>query len=427
MYHYDLVQNWLKVRGDYSIVFLVLVSGYLVAQGKISGWSIANDPVSLSLVLTYLIQIVVKIGLSLFFLSEVLNSAADVQRVHEYCVEKDYEASFNQIEPPSNWPSKGKIELNNLYVKYRPELEDVIKNFSLAIEPTQKVGIIGRTGSGKSTLLLAILRVIELGSLDQLPRGQILIDGIDIAKIGLHHLRKKIRIIPQDPFLIAGTLRDNIDPQQEYKDSEILEALEKVHFWDGCDDLLNSSEVLSVVRKQGDTPKAFSKQRILLKEGDAQLVQGSVTDRGLISARDVFNDKQENTLSFNIKVKGSNLSQGQRQLVCIARAILSKPKVLLMDEATANIDLKTDAVIQKLIKHHLGETTVITIAHRLMTIIQYDKVVVMKNGEKVEEGTPLQLINSDGQFAKLIAEGGSIFEENMRLAAADKDIDPTTL
>lgn len=230
-------------------MFLVLISGYLIAQGKISGWGITKDPVNLSLVLTYLVQIVVKIGLSLYFVSEVLNTAADVQRVHEYCVEKDYEAPFDSPEPPENWPSQGKIELKSIYVKYRSELDDVIKGLSLTIEPTEKIGIIGRTGSGKSTLLLALLRIIELGTEGQVPRGQIFIDGIDISKIGLHHLRKKVKIISQDPFLMAGTLRENLDPQNEHKDSEILDALEKVHFWDGCDEMINSSEVQSVKRK----------------------------------------------------------------------------------------------------------------------------------------------------------------------------------
>ena len=220
-----------------------------------------------------------------------------------------------------NWPSKGKIEFLNFSVKYRPDTEIVLKNISFVIQPQEKVGIVGRTGSGKSTITLCLFRILEA------IEGRIMIDDVDISSIGLQKLRSSLTIIPQDPAIMEGTLRYNIDPLNRNTDSEIL----------------------NVMRKQG--------------------------------------------LNQEIAEGGSNLSVGEKQLICITRAILRKTKIIVMDEATSSIDYKTEELIQKAINELLNNSTFITIAHRIKTIINYDRIMVLDNGQIVNFDSPKNLLN----------------------------------
>lgn len=217
----------------------------------------------------------------------------------------------------------------NLKYKYRSDTPYVIKGISFTIDSFQKVGVVGRTGSGKSTLTLGLLRILELNSED---KGSIEIDGVDISSVGLHHLRQKLSIIPQDPFLFTGTLRKNVDPFDQYSDSAIMSSLKAVTIW-------------------------------------TQIGQADMTD--------------QQRLQFEITDGGSNFSLGQRQLICMSRSILRKSRVLIMDEATASIDEATDHVIQTMIKQEFSNTTVLTIAHRINTIINYDKLMILDQGNIV--------------------------------------------
>ena len=241
-----------------------------------------------------------------------------------------------------DFPKYGGIKFQNFSVKYRPETDLVLKNLTFDILPGEKVGVVGRTGSGKSTLCLCLFRILEAHS------GNILIDNIDISKLGLDYLRDNLTIIPQDPTLIEGTLRENVDPGKKFSDNEIIDALKEV----GLEYL--------VINK---------------------------------------------SLEYIIVENGNNLSIGEKQLICIARAMLRKSKIVLMDEATSSIDYKTETLIQQSINKVLNSSTVVTIAHRIKTIINYDRILVLANGEIVEYDTPKNLLqNTSGLFSELYRE-----------------------
>ena len=210
-----------------------------------------------------------------------------------------------------NWPKKAKIVIKNLSIKYRPSLPYVIRKLALRVRSGSKVGIVGRTGAGKTTLISSLYRTFD----DY--KGQIIIDGVEIRDLDLKVLRQAMTIIPQDPYLFEDTLRNNIDPMGEFSDEEIEAILTDVDLW----------------------------RKFLELEG----------------------------LYTKIEKEGGNLSQGEKQLVCMARALLFKKKLVLMDEATSNIDVKTEQIIQKLIKERFADSTVLVIAHRLNTILHCDK------------------------------------------------------
>ena len=237
--------------------------------------------------------------------------------------------------------SKGKIKFVNFSVKYRPDTPLILKDINLEIKPGEKIGVVGRTGSGKSTMLLCLFRILEAN------KGQILIDGIDISKIGLEILRQSLTIIPQEPIILEGNIRDNIDPSKTYNDTEILNTLKEV----GLNDFMSDKD-----------------------------------------------------LDYKIEENGNNISVGEKQLICIARAILKKTKIILMDEATANIDYRTESALKKNINEDMKESTVMTIAHRIKTIINYDKILVLKEGSIEEFDTPQNLIEKKGLFYQLYKE-----------------------
>lgn len=234
------------------------------------------------------------------------------------------------------WP-KGEIEFKSVFMRYRPNCDLVLKGLSFKIQAGQKVGIVGRTGAGKSTLSMALTRIVELES------GQILIDGLNISDLALFDIRNKITIIPQDPTIFQGSLRHNIDPTGQYKDEQIIKLLKKAN-------------LQSVLNRQ--TQKNEDKRK----------------------KKNMKPQPPKSELDFEMEENGKNLSSGEKQLICICRAILRQNKIILMDEATANIDISTEQVIQNLIKQEFAQCTVITIAHRLQTIIESDVILVLGNG-----------------------------------------------
>ncbi|CAK9253360.1 unnamed protein product, partial [Sphagnum jensenii] len=249
---------------------------------------------------------------------------------------------YNEMTKPNpKWPQKGEIKFSNYSTKYREGLDLVLNKITLKVNQSEKVGIVGRTGAGKSSLTLALFRLIE--PVD----GTIFIDNVDVTTLGLYDLRSRLTIIPQDPVLFTGTLRINLDPFDQFSDTEIWNALELAH----------------------------------LKN---------------------FVNSLEKCLNYQISEGGENLSVGQRQLVCLARALLRKSKILILDEATAAVDMETDDLIQETIRKEFSKSTIVTIAHRLNTIIDYDRVIVMNAGEIAEFDTPKALLsNSNSIFSSM--------------------------
>ncbi|CAG9836011.1 unnamed protein product [Diabrotica balteata] len=276
--------------------------------------------------------------------SELENQMTSVERVQEYADLKQ-EDDEHSIEPPKTWPHAGEIQFDNMSLYYTPDDPPVLKNLSFTINPSEKIGIVGRTGAGKSSLIQALFRLTHI-------EGRILVDDIDTKKISLKMLRSKISIIPQEPVLFSGTLRNNLDPFDEYTDEALWNALEEVELKQAVDEL----------------PAGLANK---MAEG------------------------------------GTNFSVGQRQLVCLARAIVGNNKILVLDEATANVDPYTDALIQKTIRKKFANCTVLTIAHRLNTIMDSDKVLVMDAGKAVEFDHPFTLLkNINGVFYSLVMQTG---------------------
>lgn len=271
--------------------------------------------------------------------------------------------------PPAAWPTEGRIEVDNLVVSYAPDLPPVLKGLTFSVDRNQRVGVVGRTGAGKSSLTLAVFRFLEAQS------GSIHIDGVDISKIKLHDLRSRLAIIPQDPVLFSGTIRSNLDPFNTHSDAELKDCLERVH--------LTTSRVSSAAASGRTSPT-----------GD--------------DADDVKNTNIFNDLSSHVSEGGLNLSQGQRQLLCLARAIVRRPRVMVLDEATSAVDMHTDGLIQRSIREEFTDSTLLVIAHRLSTIADFDRILVLSDGKVAEYGTPRELWEKgpEGIFRGMCEESG---------------------
>ncbi|RDL31200.1 uncharacterized protein BP5553_09989 [Venustampulla echinocandica] len=271
-------------------------------------------------------------------------------------------------DPPAAWPSEGRLEVNDLVVGYAPDLPPVLKDLTFTVEPNERIGVAGRTGAGKSSLTLALFRFLE-------PReGSIHIDGLDISTIKLQALRSRLAIIPQDPVLFSGTVRSNLDAFDEHTDAELRDALVRVH---------------------------------LVSSSDFNTSPASPTSQALPATSPAGNCNTFTSLNSPISEGGLNLSQGQRQLLCLARAIVSRPKIMVLDEATSAVDMATDALIQRSIREEFKDSTLVVIAHRLSTIADFDKILVMGEGKVVEFGTPRELWdNESGVFRAMVGESG---------------------
>ncbi|KAI6841124.1 bile acid-transporting ATPase [Hortaea werneckii] len=318
-----------------------------------------------------------------------------VERVKEY-LDVDQEAAMVVPEnrPDANWPSKGSVEFIGYSTRYRDDFDFVLKNLTFKIMPGEKVGVVGRTGAGKSSMALALFRALEA------EQGKILIDDVDIGLIGLQDLRENIVMVPQDPTLFTGTIRTNLDPFGLFTDEEIFTALRGVQLVGA------PSATGSAAPSRPQTPV----------NGTSTPTKGSssAADTSALENKNIFRN-----LNSQVAESGSNLSQGQRQLLCLARALLKAPKVLLMDEATASIDYATDSRIQETIRE-IRNTTV-TIAHRLQTIIDYDKVLVLDKGEVIEYGDPFDLVSKEGGIFRGMCEMSGDFDVLEREAAKAHD------
>ncbi|XP_058803038.1 ATP-binding cassette sub-family C member 4 isoform X2 [Phymastichus coffea] len=346
-FYLDVVSIAFVAFVTYSFVIMQSTDLFVNENGKPYAGNVGLA-ISQSLILCGMLQYGMRMT------AEAIAQMTSVERIFQF-TKLEQEGPFESepgLKPMKEWPEKGRIEFKGLYLKYSDEEEPVLKNLSFLVEPGMKVGIVGRTGAGKSSLISALFRLTKL-------EGELLIDNIDAQKIGLHDLRKKISIIPQEPMLFSASLRDNLDPFHEFEDVALWAALQAVE--------LNKSFV---------------------------------------------------SLDHSVNRGGGNLSAGQRQLLCLARAIVKKNKILVMDEATANVDPSTDALIQKTIRNKFKDCTVLTIAHRLNTIMDSDRVLVMDHGQAVEFGHPHVLLQDKvGHLSRMVQQTGNVMTQNLRMIA----------
>jgi len=348
MMNFMATQRWLGVRFQVLGSFAVLFAGVFVVS--------YNDKLKLE---TGLIAILIiwtsNFTITLGFFSQAMSETeaylTSVERARDMA-ELPQEGALEtgkSVKPSATWPSEGHLSFKNVCLRYRPGLPLALKGLTFTAKPGQRIGICGRTGAGKSSISVALFRLSELAS------GEIILDGKDLSKLGLSDVRGRkngMCIIPQDPVLFSGSLRECLDPWQSSSDDEVLDALAAVNV---CD----------------------------------------VDRRGMQVLEDFVDEG------------GRNFSVGERQLLCLARAILLKPKLLVLDEATASVDTETDAFIQKMIRTRFRGTTLLTIAHRLHTIMDFDKVLVMDNGKVAEFSSPRELLeNENGLFSALVDSTG---------------------
>ncbi|XP_036065584.1 multidrug resistance-associated protein 4 [Oryzias melastigma] len=332
--------RWFAVRldGICSVFVTITAFGCLYLKEDL-------EPGAVGLALSYAVTLTGMFQWGVRQSAEIENMMTSVERVVEYA-ELESEAPWDtDFQPPDEWPQTGTITFDRVNFSYGASEPLVLKDLSVTFASREKVGIVGRTGAGKSSLVSALFRLVE-------PEGKINIDGFLTSEIGLHRLRQKMSIIPQDPVLFTGTMRKNLDPFRQHTDEDLWNALQEVQMKAVVEDLPNKLEAV-------------------------------------------------------LTESGSNFSVGQRQLVCLARAILRKNRILILDEATANVDPRTDSLIQQTIRDKFQDCTVLTIAHRLNTIIDCDKILVLDAGRMQEYDEPYVLLqNHDGLFYQMVQQTG---------------------
>jgi ABC-type multidrug transport system fused ATPase/permease subunit len=339
-FHNNGSNEWLGFRLELFGSWMLCISALFMVMLP----SNVIKPENVGMALSYGLSLNGVLFFAIYMSCFVENKMVAVERIKQFTdipSEADWENKENL--PPSNWPFHGDVHLEDLKVRYRPNTPLVLKGITLDIKGGEKVGVVGRTGSGKSTLIQVLFRLVEPSA------GRIVIDGIDICTIGLHDLRSRFGIIPQEPVLFEGTVRSNIDPTEQYSDEEIWKSLERCQL------------------------------------------------------KDVVTAKPEKLDSLVVD-SGENWSVGQRQLLCLGRVMLKRSRLLFLDEATASVDSQTDAVIQKIIREDFASCTIISIAHRIPTVMDGDRVLVIDAGKAKEFDSPAHLLERKSLFAALVQE-----------------------
>ncbi|XP_073215275.1 ATP-binding cassette sub-family C member 5 isoform X4 [Lepidochelys kempii] len=339
-YLFSCAMRWLAIRLDVISIALITTTGLMIVL--MHG---QIPPAYSGLAISYAVQLTGLFQFTVRLASETEARFTSVERIDHYIKTLSLEAParIKNKAPPLDWPQEGEVVFENAEMRYRENLPLVLKKVSFTIKPKEKIGIVGRTGSGKSSLGMALFRLVELSG------GCIKIDGVKINDIGLADLRSKLSIIPQEPVLFSGTVRSNLDPFNQYSEEQIWDALERTH----------------------------------MKECVAQLPM---------------------KLESEVMENGENFSVGERQLLCIARALLRRCKVLILDEATAAMDTETDVLIQETVREAFADCTMLTIAHRLHTVLGSDRIMVLTQGQVVEFDTPPALLsNENSRFYAMFA------------------------
>ncbi|KAI9767562.1 MAG: hypothetical protein M1840_005599 [Geoglossum simile] len=345
-------QRWLSVRLDAVGNLLVMTTGILVVTSRFN-----VSPSIGGLVLSYILSIVQIIQFSVRQLAEVENAMNSTERLHYYGTQLEEEAPLHLGGVRPSWPENGEIVFSSVQMKYREGLPLVLQGIDLHVKGGERIGIVGRTGAGKSSIMSALFRLVELSS------GSITIDGVNIGSIGLHDLRSRLAIIPQDPTLFRGTIRSNLDPFGEHSDLELWSALRQSY---------------------------------------------------LVSQEASLEDKSPGRIHLDgpVEEEGLNFSLGQRQLMAMARALVRGSQIIVCDEATSSVDMETDQKIQRTIATGFKGKTLLCIAHRLRTIINYDRICVMDAGRIVELDSPLNLFDRPSGIFRGMCEQSGITQEN---------------
>jgi ATP-binding cassette subfamily C (CFTR/MRP) protein 1 len=351
-YYPSIVANrWLAVRLELVGNFIVLCSALFAAVFRDST-GVTAGLVGLSV--SYALNVTQTLNWAVRMTSELETNIVAVERINEYSEDTPTEGpqdTSSTVKLPAEWPQRGEVVFQDLQIRYRTDLDLVLKGINVHINPSEKVGIVGRTGAGKSSLTLALFRIVEPSA------GRILIDGVDIGQIGLVDLRSRLTIVPQDPVLFSGSLRMNLDPFSQHEDAIVWEALRLTHM-------------------------------------------------------DAFVSSLPDRLLHKVDEGGENLSVGQRQLVCLTRALLRKSKVLILDEAAASVDMETDQLIQRTIREQFAECTVLTIAHRLHSVLECNRLLVLDDGRVAEFDSPQTLLaNPESLFHSMAADAGIVAKE----------------
>mmetsp|Transcript_5884 Transcript_5884/g.7152 ORF Transcript_5884/g.7152 Transcript_5884/m.7152 type:complete len:1359 (-) Transcript_5884:1928-6004(-) len=342
-------QRWLGIHLTLIASIFALIITILCVQ------SVFNiNASSVGLLLSYILQITTQLVQLMRSITRVENEMNSMERINDYAVNLVQEAPYQIIEttPEPEWPSKGEIRFENVSLRYREGLPSVLNNLTFKIQPNEKIGICGRTGAGKSSIMTCMFR------LNELQQGKICIDDIDISSLGLHELRSKLSIIPQDPILFTGTIRRNLDPFNEADDKLLLDALIKVGL------ISMSQREIMTLNYEDESGSKFH-------------------------------------LNHVVEEDGNNYSLGEKQLISFARALVRNTKILILDEATSSVDYETDAKIQATIAEDFKDCTILCIAHRLKTIIQYDRILVLDKGNIKEFDRPLALFKHRGIFREM--------------------------
>ncbi|GAA5825076.1 hypothetical protein JCM11251_006090 [Rhodosporidiobolus azoricus] len=349
-------QRWLAIRLDFLGSLLAFVVAIVAVAERTT-----ISPSKSGLALTTVLAVQQAVTLLVRQFAEVENNMASSERLIHYAKELKQEAPavIPETAPPADWPAQGAISIQNIELRYRPELPAVLHNVSLEIKAGEKIGVVGRTGAGKSTLTQALFRIIEVG------KGSIFIDGIDIATLGLTQLRERLAIIPQEPLLFNGTIRSNLDPFQRFDDARLYDALRRSWLVD----------------------------RVAGADGGGQASRF--------------------TLDTKIEEEGANLSVGERSLVSLARALVKDTRIVALDEATASVDLETDGKIQATISSEFKDKTLITIAHRIQTILSYDRILVLEKGRVDSYASPLELFDRNGGIFRSLCDQSGISREDI--------------
>ncbi|KAK3327224.1 P-loop containing nucleoside triphosphate hydrolase protein [Cercophora scortea] len=370
-------QRWLSVRLDMIGNCLVFTTGILVVTSRFS-----VSPSIGGLVLSYILGIVQMIQFTVRQLAEVENGMNAVERLQYYGSELEEEAPLKTIEVRKSWPEKGEIIFNDVQMRYRAGLPLVLQGLNMHVRGGERIGIVGRTGAGKSSIMSALFRLVELSG------GSITIDGLDISTIGLQDLRSGLAIIPQDPTLFRGTVRSNLDPFGEHTDLELWSAL-----------------------RQADLVPADGGPQPAAATAPAEGTDASLTrDTGRIHLDSV------------VEEDGLNFSLGQRQLMALARALVRGSQIIVCDEATSSVDMETDDKIQATIAHGFRGKTLLCIAHRLRTIIGYDRICVMDKGRIAEMAAPIELWKMEGGIFRGMCDRSGIRVEDIKNASEEMGV-----